>query len=406
MHVLWLTLCDPHPQTNGQFLYSGGLICAVAKAGARVTVLGLARQAADGDEHREPGVEWCLAADRPASRWRRLLSRYPSSALRTWVPEMQTMLGGHLQSAEWDALVLDSINVAWAVPRLVRYRRNRPRTKIAYLAQNNETQAALELAKGETGWRRAIRLMQAAKSNLLERQLVRVADLVTADAPDDCGYLSGLSGGRPVLFVPPGYEGIRVRERTIGSRVPRRAIVVGSFDWAPKRISLEAFLVAAVPVFARRGVELQVIGRTDPSYVADLRRRFPGVEFTGSVPEVRTYMENARIGLVPDLLGGFKLKSLDYVFSRVPIFGIEGAVAGTGLKNGEAIRLVENHAELVNAVADAIDDFDYLNRLQRSAFSHCEARFDWKVIGYDLVRAIATGWNTGSGLAEYSVSSA
>src|SRR5512146_2330044 len=42
MHCLWLTLADPEPRHNGQFVYSGGLIDALA-AEVDVTVLGLAR---------------------------------------------------------------------------------------------------------------------------------------------------------------------------------------------------------------------------------------------------------------------------------------------------------------------------------------------------------------------------
>ena len=33
-------------------------------------------------------------------------------------------------------------------------------------------------------------------------------------------------------------------------------------------------------------------------------------------------MEHARVALVPDELGGFKLKGLDYVFNRLPILAM------------------------------------------------------------------------------------
>jgi glycosyltransferase involved in cell wall biosynthesis len=405
-HFLWLTLCDPHPKTNGQFLYSGGLICAVGQAGARVTVLGLSRQAGDREPHDEPTIDWCLATDCPTNPLRRAVSRFPSGALRTRVPEMRAMLDDKLRLTNWDALVMDSINVGWALPHLIRYRRKQPRARLAYLAQNNETEAARELARVGKGWRKGVRLLEVAKTRILESQLARSADLVTTDAPEDCTYLSRLSGGRPVVFVPPGYEGNRVRDRTIGTSIPRRAIIVGSFDWPAKRASLEAFLVVAAELFQERGIELQVIGRTDPGYVALLRARFPTVQFVGSVAEVQSYMANARIGLIPDLLGSFKLKSLDYVFSRLPIFGILGAVPGLGLEVGQGIRLVKTHGELAAAVVEAIDDFSLLNRLQNAAFEQCESRFEWNAIGDHLLHALSGGQAEGSGLAAYSYSAA
>ena len=44
MQCLWLTLADPDPATNGQLIYSKGLIEAARDAGAMLRVLGLARR--------------------------------------------------------------------------------------------------------------------------------------------------------------------------------------------------------------------------------------------------------------------------------------------------------------------------------------------------------------------------
>src|SRR6185503_4527608 len=43
LNLLWLTLADPDPATNGQLVYSKGLVEAVHGAGARLQVIGLAR---------------------------------------------------------------------------------------------------------------------------------------------------------------------------------------------------------------------------------------------------------------------------------------------------------------------------------------------------------------------------
>lgn len=385
---LWLTLCDPDPQNNGQFIYSGGLIRAVANAGAELTVLGLSRRPGRSHGRREPNIDWHLAEDRPANRWMRGASRLPPFALRTRVPAMSAALAVHLLTGRWDAIVLDSFNVAWALPHALRHRRRHPHTKIVYLAQNNETVAARTLAKAATGPMRAVRMANVAKTQWLQRRLVETADLVAADSPDDCRDLAALAPGKPIVFVPPGYGGPRLANRIIDSRLPRRAIVVGSFDWPAKRISLDAFLSAAAPLFAANGVGLQVVGRTEDSHIAALRRRFPSVELVGTVPDVRPYMEKARIALVPDMLGGFKLKSLDYIFNRLPIFAMEGAVPGTPLADGCGLRLFGSHAALARGVVDMIDDTASLNEQQQTAYALSADRFDWGTIGRGLVRQI------------------
>ncbi|WIM12598.1 MAG: hypothetical protein OJF58_003560 [Enhydrobacter sp.] len=385
---LWLTLCDPDPQTNGQFIYSGGLIRAVAKAGVELSVLGLSRQPGCAHRRREPNIDWHFAEDRRLNRWRRTASRFPAFAQRTRVPDMRAALATRLATGRWDAVVLDSINVGWALPHVLRHRRRHPQTRIAYLAQNDETAAARTLAEAQKGWRRAVRTADAAKTRWLERLLLRTADLVTADSPDDCRTLAALSPGRPVVFVPPGYDGTRVPSRTIDATLPRRAIVVGSFDWPAKRLSLDAFLSTAAPVFAANGIDLQIVGRTEASHVAALRKRFPSVEVVGTVPDVRPYMANARIALVPDVLGGFKLKSLDYIFNRLPIFAMDGAVPGTPLAEGRGLRLFASHAALARGVVDMIDDTASLNEQQETAYALSVGHFDWHAIGQSLVRHI------------------
>jgi len=43
MKCLWITLADPDPPRNGQFLYSRGLIHGLTAAGMEVHVVGLTR---------------------------------------------------------------------------------------------------------------------------------------------------------------------------------------------------------------------------------------------------------------------------------------------------------------------------------------------------------------------------
>ena len=54
MRILWLTLADPTPPTNGQYVYSHGLIHAMAAAGIELHVIGLARP---GGAHRDGQIE-------------------------------------------------------------------------------------------------------------------------------------------------------------------------------------------------------------------------------------------------------------------------------------------------------------------------------------------------------------
>jgi polysaccharide biosynthesis protein PslH len=392
MKCLWLTLADPEPPTNGQFLYSSGLIRGTAEAGVEVHVVGLSRI---GARHvtgqHEGGVYWWLA-DHPArSPWAGLLSRLPQIAIHTKTRSMQRIIHQAISNLEWDAIVFDSICVGWALSLVLqRYAGEKSRPRLIYLSHNHEESVARAIANAvRHPLRRRIKHIDALKVARLERALARHADLVTSNSPDDCQKFRDALQGRPAEFLPPGYGGPYTSERHISDAIPRRAIIVGSFDWIAKRVSLEDFLEVADPQFAKAGIELYVVGSAEEAFLARLRRKCVATKFTGRVPDIRTYVSQARLALVPDQLGGFKLKALDYVFNRLPILGIAGSIPGMPLRPGESILLYPDHQTLTRGVLEVIDNFDVLNQMQDLAYAACENQFDWASIGRRLTLEIS-----------------
>jgi glycosyltransferase involved in cell wall biosynthesis len=389
MDCLWLTLADPDPAINGQLIYSRGLIESVHRAGANLCIIGLSRPQESAPRRNESGLAWRLTALRKTSRRERLLSGKPEIAMRGHSQEAVDVLTRSLVERDWDAVVFDSLCAGWALDAVVQHRARSARPpKLVYLAHNHEVTVARRIAGASRGIRRLVRELDAFKVARLERRLVTQSDLVTSNTPEDCRSFAAGADGTPVAFLPPGYGGERVAARTIGPDVPRRVVVIGSFDWPPKRIAIESFLAAAAPVLAATAIELQIVGAVEPDYLADLRRRHPSVTFVGPVEDVRPYMAAARIALVPDLLGGFKLKGLDYVFNRIPILAMRLALPGMPLVHGRSIGLFDSHQALAEGVVGLIDDFATLNRRQVAAFDACAARFDWQRIGQHLLAHI------------------
>ena len=296
------------------------------------------------------------------------------------------MLERALAEQSWGAVVFDSICSGWALNHVMRHptRYARP-PLIVYIAHNHEITVARRIAGDARGLRRVLKEIDRLKVIGLERRLIAAADMVTSNTPDDCRRFAADAGGRPIVFLPPGYDGPRVAARTIDGSVPRRAILVGSLDWPPKRISLESFLAAAADRLSHAGIELQIVGEVEAGYLADLRRRFPSVDFVGPVSDIAPYLRAARVALVPDLLGGFKLKGLDYVFNRLPILAMRIALPGMPLEEGRTIGLFDSHGALAEGVVALIDDFPSLNARQELAYAACADRFDWGRIGRHLV---------------------
>ena len=86
--------------------------------------------------------------------------------------------------------------------------------------------------------------------------------------------------------------------------------------------------------------------------------------------------------------GGFKLKVLEYVFNRMPVFALSGSFAGVPLRHNDSVMLFPDHEALARGVLEAIDDLPLLNRLQERAFTVCQNQFDWSSRGRQILTAI------------------
>jgi len=395
MRCLWLTLADPEPRHNGEYIYSGGLIDAMTQGGAEMHVLGLTRPDSPPRPQGRPGedgIRWWLAEHHPRSSVQSLFSTMPHIADRSWTPGLRNSLDDRLRAERWDTIVFDGISVGWALSAVLRqFPRQASRPKLVYVSHNHEASLRREVAiNHEHFLRRQVLQYDAMMAAWLEQRLVDAADLVTAITPEDRSRYLASRPDKHVEVLTPGYAGSHENGRRITMATPRRAVIVGSFDWIAKRMNLEQFVAVADPLFAAYGAELQVIGSAEEAFLSRMRRSTVATQFTGPVAGVNDFMREARIALVAERHGGgFKLKVLDYIFNRMPILALSGSVAGVPLRHDDSILLYRDYETLARGVLQVIDDCDRLNRLQDRAYAACHDQFNWSSRGERLLSAMA-----------------
>jgi polysaccharide biosynthesis protein PslH len=384
----------PLPLNSGDNVYSARLAQALVAAGASVTFMGLAASAASSlpaAEAFENRIEWSIVPGRPNPTVLALASPLPLVAARFGTRDYARQLEAMLRVRDFDAVVLDHYAMAWAIGPIQKRERKGTRSLIAYIAHNCETAVAADIARGFRGnrFRKAALHANARKIANAELRLVRGADLIVTLTVEDAKSLARLSPLSSKLALPPGYNGPRAPDRRIVRATPRRVAIVSAYRWTPKQMNLSAFLEAADPILQNAGVGLDIIGEGPDSFRTAWQARVTATRFHGFVDNLGEFLAARRMGLVVEETGGgFKLKTLDYIFNRVPIAAIRGSMAGLPLTPGLHYLCFESMRELAQGVAAVIDDIERLDSLQQAAYEQCESSFDWSDRGRTLCNAI------------------
>ncbi len=370
-------------------VYSSYLSEALVEAGA--DVLGVALERNPPAALPETGVRWDSVAERRRGLLSAMANPLPFTVFSHRTSGFRSAVRDLLAGQPFDVVIMDHLQAGWLIDELGGIdgvASGRP--KVVYLSHNYETDVRAAVAKRERAYspRKAVLGLDALKTKRLERRVIARADLVTAITDADARAFTA-AGAADVVTITPGWSGEACESRMITESVPRRVVVLGHWEWHVKQTNLERFLEAADPLFHAAGAEIVVLGPAPVEWVARLSAGLAATRFAGWVDDFDVELSQARVGIVAEPAGGgFKLKSLDYVFGRLPMAVLEGSVAGLPL-NGETDIIVRADEEsLAMAALDALDDLSRLNQMQSLAFEACQSLRGWAEPGRILRKAL------------------
>ncbi|MEM9081603.1 MAG: glycosyltransferase [Verrucomicrobiota bacterium] len=390
MRCLWITRQDPRPRNSGELIYSNGLLHALAEEhpSLEITVLTHQSQTPTPSSASPPNITWQFTPPIPSRNPFHFLSTLPSDAARLGNPHMRKTLT-HLLAQNWHALIVDQAACGWVL-RIDKI----PLPPLVYIAHNHESSVRSQIARSPDHHflEKFILASDAQRYVQLEKELLAQSSLLTTITSEDQQRFRQEAPKLKSLVLTPGFQSNNTRPPELETlqASPRRLILTGAFQWFAKRRNLISFLEAAHPVFPSEKIELSVVGKTDPAFFQELQSRFPWAQFHPNVPSIDPFLTDARIGILPDTLGGgFKLKALDYIFRGLPLAAVTDSLRG--LPDSASLHAISahTHPELVKAIVQRIDDLPALHQAAQSAFLGCQNLFHWKDRGQQLAQALA-----------------
>jgi hypothetical protein len=373
----------------GAKVYSAMLAQSLADAGVSVRLLGF------GALHAIPAdstVEHVAVPGEQRSQLAAVFSTLPIAAAIDCTPAYRQLLEQQLVE-QWDVIVLDGYGAGWALQRCMEQvqRRTPNRCVLVHVSHNHEEMLwqSMVLTAQVALPRRGVLWQNYHKVRVLERRLTRSVDLLSVITAEDAATLARQLPAERVLTLTPGYAGYSAQQRTLERSTPRRVLLMGSFRWVMKQENLTRFVQLADPIFARAGIQLDVVGDVPEELLTRLRAQCTATQFHGFVADLAPVLANARLAVVPELIGGgFKLKFLDYFFGRVPVVTLRAAAAGLPQQLRAATLSCEDLPCMVATIVSHIDRLDLLNELQQRAWAASSALFRWADRGLQLQRAI------------------
>lgn len=259
------------------------------------------------------------------------------------------------------------------------------------------------------GPRRWLLASQHRRMVRFERESVRRFDLVLAVSDADAATLARLYGplAAPVHVVPTGVDTAYFAPRAVPVR-PGRLVFTGSMDWLPNEDGVLHFVRDVLPLVrhAEPDATLSIVGRAPTPAVQRLAAE-AGVQVTGRVDDVRPFMAEAAVYVVPLRIGGgTRLKIFEAMAMGKAIVSTTIGAEGLPVDSGLHLLVADDAPAFARAVVHLLQNQTERARLGDAARHLVMERYDWGAVTGHLEAALLAAARRGAALTEARPASA
>jgi sugar transferase (PEP-CTERM/EpsH1 system associated) len=201
----------------------------------------------------------------------------------------------------------------------------------------------------------------------------------------------------PVHVVPTGVDTeYFAPERIPAERIPNpesripSLIFTGSMDWLPNEDAMQFFCRDVLPLIRAEepDVRLSIVGRAPTPAVRQLADG-ANVHVTGRVDDVRPYMRDAAVYIVPLRIGGgTRLKIFEAMAMGKAVVSTTIGAEGLPVANGEHVLLADEPNAFARAVLHLLRDVDRRRQLETAARTLVVEQYDWSAVAGALEDAL------------------
>lgn len=224
-----------------------------------------------------------------------------------------------------------------------------------------------------------------------ERLYVNRADLVLTVSEFDREYFLQYSDPSKVVSIPTGVDASYFQPAP-GTEDPSRLVFSGSMDWMANEDGITFFIESILPLIRQRvpDASLQIVGRSPSQRLLALAGRVPGVHVTGRVEDIRPYVREGAVYVVPLRVGsGTRLKIFEAMAMGKAIVSTSIGAEGLPVEHDKNIILADEPEEFAAQVVRLLRDPAARSSLGAAGRLLVELEFSWTAVAKQFETALS-----------------
>ncbi|MGE3507843.1 MAG: glycosyltransferase [Vicinamibacterales bacterium] len=243
-----------------------------------------------------------------------------------------------------------------------------PRPLVSVLVMHDIRSVVYERRASATAspWKRWRLRQQARRYFAFERAYCQRYDLVITVSAQDADWVSEHYRPRRVATVPLPVDAEYFVPQRATRVAPGRIVFTGLMSHPPNADAAIFFAHVVLPLVRRElpEVEFLIVGRHPPPEVQALSR-LEGVRVTGEVPDIRVYLAEAVVAVVPLRYGsGARLKILEAWCMETCVVSTTVGAEGLAYEHGVNLVIADDAPTMADAVLRILRDAEFRNTLR------------------------------------------
>jgi glycosyltransferase involved in cell wall biosynthesis len=242
------------------------------------------------------------------------------------------------------------------------------------------------VAHGSNPLGTGLRRLELGRTERYEGWLVNQFEKVLVTSPSDQQALASLSNtkgaGENVRVLRNGVDLEYFQPGNFCERESNTIVLSGKMSYHANVVMATHFVQEIMPAVwaARPDVRVVIVGK-DPDMEVQALGEHPGVTVTGTVVDIRPYLQCAAIAAAPIKYGtGIQNKVLEAMASAAPVVAAPQAVSALDAVPGRDLLIAGEPALFAENLLRLLDDPGERERLGSAGRKYVEENHDWRVI--------------------------